>query len=417
MFECAFIEISGGRESMKPMKQRLNLAHIVFDLGSDGTTGGMENGVINLCNRLPQDEFNPFICTFGSGGCMESRLDHEHIELIHVRKRFGNDPTLPFRLARQLRRRRIDILHTHNWGTLIEGLVAAKLAGVPVVIHGEHGKVRSRRRQIFAQRWAWRRVNQTLAVSSALADRVTRIVGFPREQIHVIPNGVDSERFQPSNAPKSEVRQKLDLPRDVFLIGMVARFVPFKNHAGVFHAIAQLRQENIDVHLALGGDGPLKQELVTLANELQIADRVHFLGVLDLVETMLHGLDVLVSNSSHNEGMSNAILEAMACGVPVVATRVAASPELLDEGNTGLLIIPQDTNALVAALRRLIDRPELRVSYSLLGRQRVEEHYSLASMVESYRRLYLRLAGVAKVRSAVANTAVKIEPDSKCIVN
>ncbi len=374
------------RSPSRPLK----LMHLVYGLG----TGGMEDTIINVCNRLPPEEYSPSICVFESGGGFEGRVDAGRVELIYVRRYFGNDPTFPFRLARQLRSRKVDILQTNQWATLVEGALAAKLARVPIVVHGEHGTIPDSPKRVLAQRWGWRAANQVYAVSTALADRAASIVGFPRERIHVIHNSVDTERFRPAIAPKDELREEFGLPPNGLLVGMVARFVPFKDHAGVLRALAKLQEGGIEAHLALVGTGPLRDELERLADRLGIADRVHFLGVLAPVERLLNALDVFVSNSSHNEGMSLASLEAMACEIPVVSTRVAAAPEVLDEGNAGILIPAQATESLVRALRDLAGQPDLRSSLGRAGRQRAEDRYTVSSMVESYARLYARLAGV-----------------------
>ncbi len=380
------------------MERRLKLLHLVWCLDA----AGMENGVINICHRLPSSEFAPAICTLKAGGAAEQRLDPDRVELLHCRRLFGRDLSLPVRLALLLRRQRVDIVHTHNWVTLWPGLLAAKLAGVPLVVHGEHGKIWDRRRQVIAQRWLWRRTHQVLSVSAALADRMSEAVGFPRARIEVISNGVDTERFRPSGETKTASRQRLGLPAEGLLIGMVARLVPFKDHAGVLRAVAALQARQLDIHLALAGAGPLRDELDQLATELGIAPRVHFLGELPQVDPLLGALDVLVSNSSHNEGMSNAVLEAMACGVPIIATRVAASPELLDHGRAGILIEPRDAEGLAAALGELHASPALRARLGESGRQRIEEQYSLDAMVGAYRRLYLRLAGNSRAVPAPA---------------
>jgi L-malate glycosyltransferase len=369
--------------------KRLNVMHLVWRLDA----AGMENGVINICHGLPSDEFAPSICTFQAGGAAEQRVNPQHVALMNRQRHFGKDPTLALRLAWLLRRRRVDILHTHNWVTLMHGLPAAKLARVPLIIHGEHGKIQDRPRQIVAQRWSWRHVDQVLSVSTALADRMAECIGFPSTKIQVISNGVDTDRFQPSSLAKHELRRQLALPVDGFLVGMVARLVPFKNHNGMLQALAQLRGAGVEIHLALAGDGPLRAELAELAQTLNVADRVHFLGELADTSRLLGALDVLVSNSSHNEGMSNAILEAMACGIPVVATRVAASPELLDEGAAGILVAPRDIGELAAAIGRLQHDVAQRLALGKNARLRVEQSYSITSMVESYRQLYLQLAG------------------------
>lgn len=374
----------------RPAHRPLRLMHLVYNLG----TGGMENTLVQVCNRLPRDEFRPTICVLEAGGGMEDRLDTERVELIHVPRRFGNDPTVPFRLARQLRRRRIDILQTNQWATLIEGIAAAKMARVPMLVHGEHGKIRDRRRQIVAQRWGWSRVNQFYAVSAALADRAARVVGFPRDRIGVINNSVDTEHFRPAETLKGELRKQFGLPTSGLLVGMLARFVPFKDHAGVIKALGRLRRSDLDVHLAFVGSGPLGDELARLAKDLGLEDRVHFLGEMEQVRPLLQALDVFVSNSSHNEGLSLSVLEAMACGVAVVSTRVAASPEVLAGGDAGVLIPPRDTDALVNALRELTVNPQRRTALGLAGCNRARQHYSIVTMVEGYRDMYARLAGL-----------------------
>ncbi|MBN2474408.1 MAG: glycosyltransferase [Pirellulales bacterium] len=373
-------------------EQRLKLMHVVDGLG----TGGLEKTIVSVCNGLPRGQFATSLCSLTPADGMVGRLDCQRVELIHVHRRFGNDPTLPLRLARELRRRRIDILHTNSWSALVEGIIAAKLAGVRIHVHGEHGKIRNRRRQILAQRWAWRAVDQVVMVSDALADRASNIVGFPRNRIHVINNSADVARFRPSATAKHELRNQFGLPPNAFLVGMVARFVPFKDHAGAVRAVARLCEDGADAHLALAGSGPLEGELRRLADTLDIADHVHFLAELNENEVvhLLQAMDVFVSNSSHNEGMSLSVLEAMACAVPVVSTRVAASPEVLDGGAAGVLIPPQDTESLSLALQQLADDPDTRRALGQAGRQRVVDQYSTRCMVESYRRLYARLASL-----------------------
>ena len=148
--------------------------HVVFSL----QTGGLENGVVNLCNRLPLDEYLPTICVFRGGGALEGRLQRDRVTWCEVR-RFGNhDPTLPFRLAWELRRRQIDIVHTHSWGTLVEGVLAAKLAGTPVMVHGEHGLLEERPRNLPIQRWLWSRTQQVTSVATPLADRMANASAF-----------------------------------------------------------------------------------------------------------------------------------------------------------------------------------------------------------------------------------------------
>lgn len=367
----------------------LRVLHVLPSL----EVGGMENGVVNLCHRLAPEQIESAVCVFEPGGSLEARLDPRQTPLLVAARGFGNDPRVPLQLARYVRRHRIDILHTHSWGTLLEGLAAAKLARVAGFVHGEHGTLETRSRNVFFQRWAWRVPQRVLAVCGTLAEQLAAVVGFPRNRITVIPNGVDTDRFRPANG-KAEARREFGLPERGTVLGMVARLIPVKNHAGVFHAVAALREAGTDVHLALAGDGPLRGDLQRLADTLAIVDRVHFLGETQRVERILHALDIYVSNS-HREGMSNTILEAMACGLPIIATAVGATEELLAGGGAGLLIPPRDTLSLVHACRELLRQPALRGTLGLAARDRAETVFSLSRMIEGYSRMYLDLVGQA----------------------
>jgi sugar transferase (PEP-CTERM/EpsH1 system associated) len=365
--------------------------HVVFSL----ETGGLENGVVNLCNRLNRDWFAPSVCVFRRGGELESRVDADGVELLKTDRHGNMDPTLPFRLAWHLWSRRIDILHTHSWGTLVEGVLAAKLARTPVVVHGEHGVLEERPRNVVVQHCLWSKVDQLAAVADTLADRMAHVVGIARDRIQVVTNGVDTERFRPLPAEQSECRRQFGLPATGLLIGTVARLDPVKNHVGILHALARLTEHGIDVHLALAGNGPLHDEIQRIAGDLQIAERVYLLGNVTQVERFLAGLDVLVLNS-HSEGMSNTVLEAMSCGLPVVATSVGSNPVLVDDSRTGCLVPPGDVAALTREIERLAMNPSLRHSMGKAGRLRIESDYSIDRMVRDYQDLYLRTARVIR---------------------
>lgn len=366
-----------------PPKRPLRLLHLVYSLH----TGGLENGVVNLCNHMSCDSFKPSICVFQSGGALESRLDRDRVELHTVRPFLSTDPTMPFRLAALLRRQRIDILHTHSWGTLVEGVTAAKLARTPRVIHGEHGVIEQRPRNIRVQRFFWSWVDEVAAVASPLADRMADIVGFPRERIRVIQNGVDTVHFAPMWDGSTACRAHFNLSEKHVLIGMVARLAPVKNHLGVVRALAALRRRGVSAALALAGEGPLRAEILLAANELDITEHVRLLGNITDVGRFLNALDIFVSNS-HIEGMSNTIMEAMASGIPVVATSVGANSALVSHGRSGLLIPPRDDEALVDALEKLARDSTLRREMGAVGRERIEDDFSIGRMVQDYENLY-----------------------------
>jgi L-malate glycosyltransferase len=374
------------------MTNRLKVFHIVFSLDS----GGLENGVVNLCNSLDRDRFAPSICVFQGGGALESRVDANRVDILEVKRCCRYDPTLPFRLAKAIHQSGAHIVHTHSWGTLVEGFGGAKMSRTPVVIHGEHGLLEARPRNIPIQRWLWSKADSVTAVAEELAERMVKVVRFPRMRINVIHNGVDTERFRPIENCESTLRAKYGLPATGVILGMVARLAPVKNHAGVFHAVARLIEQGIDTDLMVAGDGPLWESLHQLARELHIHERVHFLGNVNPIEEVYRTIDVFILNSQ-SEGMSNTILEAMASGLPVVATAVGANPQLICDRETGYLVKVNDVESLCRVIGELVGDFRLRTTMGQKGRLRAEVHYSVKRMVQDYSNLYIDLAQKSKL--------------------
>lgn len=364
----------------------IRLAHLIVDL----QIGGAENGVVNVVNRLDQRLFTTSVYVFKTGCAFESRL-RKDVRLVHVPKRAGNDPMAVLRLALLLRRDRPHIVHTHTWSTLVEGVLAAKLAGVPIIVHGEHGTLRKQwRPQIYTQRIFWGCADIVLAVSESLKQHLVREVGFPAERIIAIQNGVDTDRFRP-NKERAAQREALGWPAGDFIIGSVGRLVPIKNHATLLRAVARVLSQVPQLTLALVGDGPLDGELKTLADELGIGDRISFLGYRDDVPNLLNAMDVLVLPSLR-EGMPNAVLEAMACGLPVIASEVGGASEILRDGENGFLVRPTDIEQLSQYLYQLALSPERRRAMGAAGRRYVEREFKMEYMVNKYTNLYLALA-------------------------
>jgi glycosyltransferase involved in cell wall biosynthesis len=287
-----------------------------------------------------------------------------------------------------LRRERPDVVHTHAWGTLIEGIVASKLAGVPAIVHGEHGTLQTRPGQIRAQRWGWKSVNRVLSVSSRLAERMAAQVGFPIDRISTIRNGVDLTRFNRDS--RAEGRQHLGLARADLTIGTVGRLVDVKDHASFLSALALLRRRVPNFKAFIAGEGPLREALEHQLQDLGLSDSVHLVGHQGKVERLLSALDIFVL-SSKSEGLSNTIQEAMACGVAVVATKVGGADELVLHGETGLLVPAQDPEALAGALEVLGRNAGLRKAMGEAGGLRARREFSVDRMIQQYEDLYLEL--------------------------
>jgi sugar transferase (PEP-CTERM/EpsH1 system associated) len=379
----------------------VRVMHVVFAL----QPGGMEHGVVKLVNGLDPSRVRSAICSTRPAGVLKA-LVAPHVPLFEMNRRNGNDVRLVWELYRLFRRERPDVVHTHAWGTLIEGLIAARLARVPSVVHGEHGTLQLRPHQRWLQRWAWCRADQTLSVSSRLAERMAAETGLSADRVLTIRNGVDLARFSPTN--RAAARASLGLGRDECVIGTVGRLVPVKDHTTLLEAVALLRGKGARVTLLIAGDGPLGHELVERAAGLGLDGRVRFLGHRRDVDVVLAGLDVFVL-SSVSEGLSNTILEAMATGVPVVATRVGGADELVVDGVSGMLVAPSAPLEMADALSRLLADPRTRREMGAAGRARAEKEFALRAMVSRYEALYTRVGRRSAPGAAPADTNVEFD--------
>lgn len=371
----------------------VRVMHLVYSFGF----GGMEVGVAKLSNAIDPSAVAVSICSGKPSDTLKYRLRPE-VRFFELGRRPGNDPGLVLRLARVLRRERPHILHTHGWATIVEGLIAARLAGVPVVIHGEHGTLELRPLNRRVQRWAWGRATQVMAVSSRLAERMEQHIGFPASRIHVIRNGVDTVRFTP--ALREEARAEFGFGPDDLVLGTAGRLVPVKDQATLLRAWALLRQRGVRFTGVIAGKGILLDELQALATSLGL-DNVRFLGNRPDVERVMAALDVFIL-SSVSEGLSNTIQEAMASGLPVVATHVGGADELVAPEETGLLVPASSPEAMADALARVVADPARRVQMGLASRRRAEDVFALDGMVRNYTQMYLdldpRRAGVSARR-------------------
>jgi sugar transferase (PEP-CTERM/EpsH1 system associated) len=352
----------------------------------------MEHGVVKLVNRLDPTRVRSMICSTQPAGSLKQAV-RSAVPVFELNRRHGNDVRLPWQLFQLFRRERPDIVHTHAWGTLLEGVLAARLARVPVVVHGEHGTLQLRNYQRHLQRWGWSTADHVLSVSSRLAERMTAATGFAAERIRTIRNGVDLTRF--GSVEPARARAALGLPANAPVVVTVGRLVPVKAHRILLDAVALLRRRHPDVVLVMAGDGPLRPTLARQVEASALGDTVRFLGEREDVETVLAAGDVFVL-SSESEGLSNTILEAMASRLPVVATDVGGADELVRHGETGWLVAPSSATALADALDAVLGDAAARQAMGAAGRRRVESEFSLDGMVRRYEGLYCEAAAAVR---------------------
>lgn len=361
------------------MKKKIHVQHILLSL----QPGGLENGVVNVVNRLSADRFQSSICCLKQAGEFAPRVG-TGIPIREMGWQGGNDPWLPFRLARSFRETRPDVIHTRNVESFYYGFLGAKLAGIKWIVHSEHGrKFDDRPIRFRVQRWFSAHTQALFAVSKQLKNDIVMHVGIPEQRIHVLPNGVDLERFGSSD--RTAVRRELGLRDTELVIGSVGRLVPVKNYSLLLTAVAALDRR--DLVVVLVGEGSARASLELLAKSLGIDQQVRFLGHRDDVWSLLAAMDIFVLPSM-NEGMSNTLLEAMASGVASIASDVGGNPEIVSHGLNGYLFASGDALKLTRHLQRLCCDADLRRNLGEAGRAHIVHEFSMQAMIARYEDLY-----------------------------
>jgi glycosyltransferase involved in cell wall biosynthesis len=282
-----------------------------------------------------------------------------------------------------------DVVHSRNWGA-VEAVVAARWRGCAVV-HSEHGleagaDAREPRRRIWFRRLAFELADRVLSVSYQLRDLHANRTGFSAEKITVVHNGVDTERFRPDAAVRARVRQELGIEEEEFCIGAVGNLLPVKDHVTLLRAAEMFAPGAGKWRLLLIGEGSERAALMAFTGERPALRPVTFLGSSDRVAELLNAMDAYVLPSLA-EGISNALLEAMASGLPVIATNVGGNPEVVDRGS-GLLFRAADAGELAKHLQLLRADRERRLDLAQVARRRIMTCFSIESMLRNYSGIY-----------------------------
>jgi glycosyltransferase involved in cell wall biosynthesis len=363
--------------------------------------GGSETALVNLIRGLKGSAFVPVLGSVGEGWLAQAAREAgaEVISLGRKSHYDGWDLTAVPRLAAVVCRHRIDLVHSLLFHMNVFGTLAAVLTGRPSIC-----SLRSVHYDFAAwyRRAAWRVLGRfasaITAVSEHAREALCRHVGIPRQRVAVIPNGVDTSVFRPG--PKRGLLRPIGIPSDAFVIGTIGRLDPVKGHAYLLDAAARVLARRPDVHFVLVGpsSGSEGGGISSRAADLGIDGRVHLVGPRDDVPDMLREFDIFVLPSL-SEGMPNALLEAMATGLPCVATRVGGNSEIIGQGGVGRLVPARDAGGLAAALLSLAGDPAGRRSLGEAARRCVSTRYRLSLMVDCHKRLYagarpwLRVAG------------------------
>jgi glycosyltransferase involved in cell wall biosynthesis len=334
---------------------------------------------------LPRERFDVHVCALARGGPYEAVLRAAGIPVTVIGKRWKLDPAAFWRLKREIARVRPDLVHTWLFAGNSYGRAAALAAGVKLLVAAERCVDRWKVWHEFAfDRYLARRTERIVVNSAAVRDFYI-FHGLPTERFAVIPNGVPPAA--PSRVTRAELLAELGLPTNAQLIGAIGRLWPQKRVKELIWAADQLKCVRDGVHLLVIGDGPLRPDLERYAWICETDDRVHFLGARDDVPRLVPHFDVAWLASGY-EGQSNAIMEAMAAGVPVVATDIPGNRDLVVPGETGYLVPLDSRSAFAKWTLQILQDADLAHRFGAAGKARMTAEFSVERMVNRYAALY-----------------------------
>jgi glycosyltransferase involved in cell wall biosynthesis len=359
--------------------------------------GGTERQAVELLKRLDAERYDVRLAVLRNEGPFSAEIE----------SRFSNVPEFPLtsfynanavkqlgRLRRLMVRQGIDILHAHDFYSSLLGATAARLAGVRVIACQRHLKLSDRRVHELGTKFIHRLAHRLLVNSEAIRDRIIDCGTAAPGKIRVIKNGV-LEVGESRRKARQQLCHDLGIESGAKVIGAVARLQPVKGHRFLIEAAAVVLRNRPDTHLVLVGDGPLRTEIEAQCAALGISNRVHLLGDRNDVTRLVSAFDLLVLASLH-EGLPNAVMEAMAASVPVVATAVGGTTELIEDGVTGYLAPPADSQALSDRIGFALGDQDNHAGITSAARRRVTTEFGIERMVESVEALYDELMNDTK---------------------
>jgi sugar transferase (PEP-CTERM/EpsH1 system associated) len=375
------------------------IVHVVYRFG----VGGLENGIVNLINRMSHHRWRHAIVALTEiSSEFAERIERNDVECMALGKRPGHLVRDYPRLLGLFKRLAPAIVHTRNLAAL-EAVVPARAARVPVRIHGEHGwdmqdPVGKRQRYRYIRRLYSPFVTNYIALSRHLEDYLEQQVGIAGDRIAQIYNGVDTDRFFRAPEGRVAIPGCPFIEPDQWLVGTVGRLESVKDPLNLAQAFVQTLEHQADIRrrlrLIVVGDGALRQACEDVFSRAGIREHVWFAGERADIPVIMRGLDCFVLPSLA-EGVSNTILEAMASGLPVIATRVGGNAELIESGMTGTLVPAQSSEPLASAIVAYYTDRGIARRHAKAALRLARDRFSLSRMVSDYEHVYERSLAAA----------------------
>lgn len=364
--------------------KKINIIHVLACLD----VGGAELLVLDFLKRLNRDKYAPTVCSLKKNGSIEKDFKTAGIPVLVADKKDGIDLSLPFKLARIFCREKIDIVHTHNAAPWLYGGIASRILNSKILFHTEHANLYGHdKKMMLAERYLSRITSRVIVDADKVGDFLVNTEKINRNKIELVFNGVDIDKYSNIKINRVSKRLELGITPEQKLIGIVARLSRVKDHKNLLDAHSAIIKIIPEARLMIIGDGELRVELENYSEAKGLKNHVIFLGTRSDIPELLKILDVFVLCST-SEGLPVTILEAMAAGLPIVATNVGGNPEVIVDNHSGFLVPAKNPQKLAETIISILNDETLACDFGKNGQTRCRELFSLDGMVKKYSELY-----------------------------
>lgn len=366
----------------------------ILQFTSSSQIGGVETVLIDVLKHINKNLFNVFVCSLRHDGDLLEKIEHLAVNTKHLNLRNFLDFTVLLKLYKFLKENRIQLMQTHGLTANVVGRIVGKLAKGPKIISTIHGIDLWRKcYHTYLDRLTGVFVDRFLSVSEEGREVFSIREKFPRKKIVTIHNGINLNRFNKASFNSLKLRYKLGFHENDIIIGEVANIRKMKGHRDVIEVIPSIVKHCPNAKFLFVGRDDSNGEIPQLAVDKGIGEYVIFLGYCENIPELLSIFDIFIL-PSHSEGLPVSILEAMAMELPVIATNVGGIPEIVVDGETGILIEPNKPDELANALLDLLNNPKRRYYFGKSGRKRVEDKFNINRMISNIENLYLEVLRV-----------------------